>query len=179
MIILSYGVLYFCYIGCYVFSFIFYFLWVLFILMHLTKDLSVLLIFSKNEKLHWAYLCFFLFSLLFILSLIFIIFFLLLILDFVLLYLILLGGMFFIWHSSGLLRYICIAISFTLRTAVIISHTFWKVAFLFSFFLRYFLISYSISSMTHWGFCCVLFILHMFVFWVFPISFCNWISSFI
>jgi hypothetical protein len=56
-----------------------------------------------------------------------------------------------IWDLSVFLIYAFMAINFPLRTALAVSHRFWKVVFSFSLTSRNFLISSLISSMIHFS----------------------------
>ena len=55
-----------------------------------------------------------------------------------------------IWDFSSFLRKACITMNFSLSTAFAASHRFWIVVSSLSFFSRYFLISFFVSSLTHW-----------------------------
>ena len=150
----SYNPLYFCIVCCNLSFFISTFvdLILLFLLMSLAKDLSILFIFSKNQLLFlliFTVVSFISFSCISVQ--IFMISFLLLIL-----------GLFCssfpscfrckvrlsIRCFSCFLRWHCIAINFPLRTAFGASHRFWVVVFSLSFVSRSFLISLLISSVT-------------------------------
>jgi hypothetical protein len=68
------------------------------------------------------------------------------------------------------------AINFPLKAAFAVSHRFWLVVFSFSLTSRKLLISYSISSMTHWSLSNVLFSFQLFT--CFLLLFLLLISSF-
>ena len=138
-----------------------------FFLMSLAKNLLILSVFSKNQLLV-SLIFSVLISILFLSSLILIVSFLLLTLGFICSFFRIplndrLGGLrFFLFFEVGLF-----ATNFPLRTAFAVSHRFWKLVFLFSFVLRYFLISSLISSLTCWFYSWMLLSLHVFVFFPF------------
>ena len=124
------------------FSFLILLIWFfsLCFLMSLANGLSILFILSKNQLL--ALLIFAMVSFAFISALIFKIYFLLLSLGFSISSF---SNCFrcrvglFIWVFSYFLRYACIAMTFPLSTAFILSHRFWVIVFSFSFhFYAYF-----------------------------------------
>ena len=133
------------------FSFLILLIWLfsLCFLMSLANGLSILFILSKNQLLAlliFAMVSFVSFA--FISALIFTIYFLLLTLGFSISSF---SSCFrcrvrlFIWLFSYILRYACIAMSFPLNTAFIVSHRFWVVVFSFSFVSIHILISFLIS----------------------------------
>ena len=137
----------------------------LFFLISLTRGLSILYIFSKNQLLLSSILCIVPFSsVLFISGPIFIVF----------LHLLTMGPIcssfsccdsfqfrLFIWDCSSLLRETCIAIYFPLSTALSVSHQFCVVQFLLlSFVSIYCLISVFIRSLIRWLFRSMLLICH-------------------
>ena len=67
----------------------------------------------------------------------------------------------FIWLFSCFLRYACLAMTFPLKTAFIVSHRFWVVVFSFSFVSLQSLISFLISSVIFWLFSSVFFSLRI------------------
>ena len=150
-------------------SFLILFIWAfsLFFLESQAKGLSILHIFSKNQRfvslIFSTVLFSFLVSISFISALIFIISLLRLTLGFV-------GSSFsncilrlLMWDLSCFLSWACIAMNFPHRTTFSASHMSWCGVFSFSFVSRYFLISLLISSMIHWLFSSMLFSVHIFV----------------
>ena len=145
-------------------TFRFLFFWVLTFFLSLSLTKAYQFCVSFRRLISWLLNLFYwvLVSILLISSLIFVSYYFMLTLGFVLFLIPLANRLsclrIFFFLEVGL--YCCQLPSLT---SFVASHRFWKVVFLFSYFLRYFLI----SSLIHWLFSRMLFIPHMFVFFLF------------
>ena len=126
------------------------------------QNLSILLIFSKNQLLVSSIIpILFFISISFISALIFMIFFLLLTLGIISSSSFRCKVRFFTCNFSYFLRYYFITIHFHLRTAFATSHRFWVMCLHFHLYLCIFFISSLISSVIHQLFSSRLFSLHV------------------